>query len=382
MALGRLHDPVFPFHDLSRIARRHQHQYINAEPFAHAILDDLVQPGLLAELDLELPRSRTNMRRGTRERSGGARNGSVGTHVPGAHFSCGSMALCQRKRLVEHLKLVIDREADMGPVTRLFFAALRSAPFVRFLELLTGITGLIPDPAFFGSGVHLTAPGGILAVHADFNSLDVGRTRLRRRVNVFLYVNDDWPDEYGGHLELWDRNMSACRQRIHPSLGRLVVFSTTDFSYHGHLSALAAPHDRLRRSLALYYYTREHPQSECLDRDCDRAHSTLWQQPRGCARCIDPACRAFPFPEDSLGLEGELGRGSQVEASDHASPLSIARRESAPLERTHVRRGEMGTGLSARTRPSMSPGQSWLWRESTGTGTHQVREVRTGGGLQ
>jgi Rps23 Pro-64 3,4-dihydroxylase Tpa1-like proline 4-hydroxylase len=62
----------------------------------------------------------------------------------------------------------------------------------------------------------------MLQVHADFN-LRYGR---RRRVNTFLYVNPDWPDDFGGHLELWDRNMSECRQRISPKLGRFVAFSS------------------------------------------------------------------------------------------------------------------------------------------------------------
>ena len=47
------------------------------------------------------------------------------------------------------------------------FAALRSEPFVRFLELLSGIGGLVPDPGYEGSGVHLTGEGGLLAVHHD-----------------------------------------------------------------------------------------------------------------------------------------------------------------------------------------------------------------------
>ena len=78
-----------------------------------------------------------------------------------------------------------------------------------------------------GSGVHLTAPGGMLGVHADFNRYK--KFELRRRINTFLFLNDEWPERYGGDLELWNRNMSACVQRIAPLLGRFVVFSSTDY---------------------------------------------------------------------------------------------------------------------------------------------------------
>ncbi|EOD15660.1 hypothetical protein EMIHUDRAFT_211214 [Emiliania huxleyi CCMP1516] len=71
-----------------------------------------------------------------------------------------------------------------------------------------------------------------------------------------------------GHLELWNRNMTACRHRILPSLGRM------------------------RRSLALYYFTAGCPKQDCLG-DCDDSHSTLWQTPKGCQACQEPACKAY-----------------------------------------------------------------------------------------
>ena len=63
-----------------------------------------------------------------------------------------------------------------------------------------------------------------------------------------------------------------------------MVFSSTDFSYHGHPQPLAAPADRARRSLALYYYTVGRPSEECLSGDCDQKKGTLFKEPRGCAR--------------------------------------------------------------------------------------------------
>ena len=41
--------------------------------------------------------------------------------------------------------------------------------FTLFLETLTGIDNLIPDPYFIGGGIHLSGPGDFLKIHADFN---------------------------------------------------------------------------------------------------------------------------------------------------------------------------------------------------------------------
>lgn len=125
--------------------------------------------------------------------------------------------------------------------------------FVDFLEKLTGIKGLIPDPHFFGGAFHQILPGGKLDVHADFNRDE--RRKLDRRINVLVYLNEDWQDEWGGILELWNEDMTRCEQRVSPILNRCVIFNTTDHSYHGHADPLTCPPDRTRNSMAFYYYT-------------------------------------------------------------------------------------------------------------------------------
>ena len=134
----------------------------------------------------------------------------------------------------------------------------QSPPFLAFLEALTGIGPLIVDPTLFGAGLHQILRNGSLQIHADFNSHR--QLRLERRVNVFLFLNHDWDDAWGGELELWNRPMTQCEARIAPVRNRLVVFSSTDYSYHGHADPLACPPHRSRRSIAMYYYTRDRPQ--------------------------------------------------------------------------------------------------------------------------
>jgi Rps23 Pro-64 3,4-dihydroxylase Tpa1-like proline 4-hydroxylase len=145
----------------------------------------------------------------------------------------------------EKLKTAYDNEMKFGPATAALFSYLKSSTFITFLEHLTNIQDLIPDPHYQGSGIHQTLPGGKLDVHADFNRYT--RYDMHRRVNVFIYLNPHWNESYGGHLELWSRDLKSCHQRILPSLGRLTIFSSTDFSYHGHSTPLACPPNRSRR---------------------------------------------------------------------------------------------------------------------------------------
>ena len=129
-------------------------------------------------------------------------------------------------------------------------------PFVAWLERLTGITGLRPDPSLEGGGLHQTQRGGHLNIHADFTGHPHHPT-WRRRVNVILYLNEGWREEWGGALELWSRDMRACEQKIAPLFNRVAIFNTDKDSFHGLPDPLGCPDGTTRKSLALYYFTDE-----------------------------------------------------------------------------------------------------------------------------
>lgn len=128
---------------------------------------------------------------------------------------------------------------------------MNSGPFVDFLEDLTGIEGLVPDPHYFGAGLHQILPGGTLGVHVDHNLNP--RLNLYRRVSVVFYLNRDWVDDYQGHLELWSVDMAKCVKRISPNFGRMVVFTNSETSFHGHPQPLACLHGMTRKSLSAFY---------------------------------------------------------------------------------------------------------------------------------
>ena len=148
----------------------------------------------------------------------------------------------------------------VSDTVRCFLDAMNSFETLLWLEALTGIEGLIPDPYFGGGGVHQIEPSGFLKVHADFNVHP--KLKLDRRLNVLIYLNKDWREEWGGHLELWERGGRACVERILPIFNRTVVFSTSDTSYHGHPHPLASPPGVTRKSVSLYYYTAGRPAGE------------------------------------------------------------------------------------------------------------------------
>lgn len=137
--------------------------------------------------------------------------------------------------------------------TRQLLYALNSRPFIAFLESLTGIKGLIPDPYFMGGGIHIVANGGHLDIHADFNHHKL--MNLERRINVLIYLNKDWKPEYGGSFEIWNDDMSAQVESFAPIFNRMCCFNTTSRSWHGNPEPVNHPDGQPRQSIALYYYT-------------------------------------------------------------------------------------------------------------------------------
>ena len=177
----------------------------------------------------------------------------------------------------DQVKLASNGEGRFGELTKLFMHFLNSEPFLNFLSTLTGIANLVPDPYFVGGGYHQILPGGYLKIHADFNKHP--HNKLDRRLNVLIYLNKDWDESYGGHFQLWDKEMKECKAKIAPLFNRMAIFSTTDFSYHGHPDPLTCPPDRSRRSIALYYYTNGRPDSEINQGIED--HTTLFKYRAG-----------------------------------------------------------------------------------------------------
>jgi len=232
---------------LRDLALSHEKSYAQAQPFPHAVFDDFLPVEVAERLLSEFPAFDKDKWNNYNE-------------------------LFVRAGKYESLS-----ELQLSPFIRCFLYHLNSSTFLNFLELLSGINGLIPDPEI-GKTLRHYVRGGYLAVHTDFNWHR--KLKLHRRLNVILYMNKDWKPEYGGNLELWDPSMKFCVKKIAPLYNRCVIFTTTDTSYHGLPDPLNCPEGVTRKTFQLYYYTQE-----ISPRDDLKPHSSVFQ----------------PRPQDSWG---------------------------------------------------------------------------------
>ena len=183
------------------------------------------------------------------------------------------------KDVNQHKKLAFDAVEKLPQSIRDVLYFLNTRPMLKFLETLTGIQSVLPDPHYVGGGLHQIRPGGLLEVHADFSYHN--GIRLDRRINVLIYLNKDWKEEYGGHFELWDREVKRAEKKILPIFNRCAIFSTTSVSFHGHPVPLACPPERNRKSIATYYYSNGRPEE---DPELTHKHEVAFQQRPGVNR--------------------------------------------------------------------------------------------------
>lgn len=148
-------------------------------------------------------------------------------------------------------------DASKFPLAILKLHQLLASPeFVQTVSQMTGIPNLLPDPELIGGGIHETNSGGRLDVHVDFNFIE--KTQWHRRVNILIYFNKGWQEEYGGYLDLWDKDVKQCHGAFAPIFNRACGFSTSEISYHG-VTPVHCPPGKARKSFAVYYYTKEAP---------------------------------------------------------------------------------------------------------------------------
>jgi len=239
--------PLFDYKKLDHIAFKNSLAYQNVDPFPHIVMDDFLNENIVHALLEKFPIIKKK----------------AGQTTEAARTEVGTLA--------QPNKLWLSNQSGVDPIIRHLYWELNSAPFLSFLEKLTGIENLIADPHMAGGGVHETLKDGLLMIHADFNKHP--HFNLDRRLNILIYLNENWQDDWGGHLELWERDMSRCVKKIAPIAGRCVIFSTQRDSFHGHPHPLNCPAGNSRKSIAQYYYTIGRPANEDAS-----PHKTLWQE--------------------------------------------------------------------------------------------------------
>jgi Rps23 Pro-64 3,4-dihydroxylase Tpa1-like proline 4-hydroxylase len=225
MALAStISDQIFPYWKwnsrLSELAKR----YSGNLPFPHVHLQEFLDPVVASAIAEEFPAAGTE------------------AWTQYKHHNENKLGMAKRELFPPKLRSVADE--------------LNSPEFVAWLSTLTGIAGLMADPSLEGGGLHQSGPGGFLNVHTDF-SMHHYQKSWRRRVNVIVYLNPGWKEEWGGALEFWEMGMKRCGAKYTPLLNHAVIFTTDERSLHGFPDSLKCPASVARKSLAFYYYTVE-----------------------------------------------------------------------------------------------------------------------------
>lgn len=241
---------------IADLGRQFRAAYTSAQPFPHIVIDDFLNEDILDRC-LE-------------------------------HFPASPTSNAQYKRSQENLKFEFNPETLAPPLRSLFYS-FNSLPFIRFLEELTGISGLIPDPHFTGAGFHQVSQDGHLGIHADF--IRHAQLGLERRINVLIYLNKEWKAEDGGCFEIWDGAMKNRCVQVVPLFNRCVVFNTTSTSFHGNPEPVRNSAHIPRRSIALYYYTATWDEAR-------QPHTTRFQVRPGSRDQFDLSVRASELAAD------------------------------------------------------------------------------------
>jgi Rps23 Pro-64 3,4-dihydroxylase Tpa1-like proline 4-hydroxylase len=160
------------------------------------------------------------------------------------------------------------------PLLNNFFKEVNSPKFINLISEITGIENLLADDELFGGGLHQSINGAFLDVHVDFNIHP--KTNFHRRLNLIVYLNKNWEESFNGYLELWDMKNKKQIANIKPCFDRFVIFETNEISFHGHPKKLNTPLDVSRKSLAVYYYTKNRDENEIAEE-----HNTIYINTEG-----------------------------------------------------------------------------------------------------
>jgi len=236
--------------DLSKFnVQQLNNSFLYSEPFNHVIIDDFFDEVFLNSVLLEIKNY-------SDEQWYDTKNASINN---------------EPDSIVQSKKIALTDYNKMGIKSKSLIDLTRSEQFIKFLEDVTKINDLEHDPYLFGGGIHKVSTDGRLAIHSDFNIHPV--LNKFRRLNVLIYLNKNWNNNYHGELELWSKDMQKSDIQIAPIFNRVVIFRITDDAFHGHPLPWSAPVNIPRLSFALYYYTNDRPENEKAP-----FHWALWQK--------------------------------------------------------------------------------------------------------
>jgi Rps23 Pro-64 3,4-dihydroxylase Tpa1-like proline 4-hydroxylase len=146
-----------------------------------------------------------------------------------------------------------DYNQKQTPIAYELVSFLHSTEFVRWLEDVSEIKGLIPDIHLHGAGYMRCGNGDSLKIHTDFNWQ--GEIKLNRILTLVIYLNKEWKEEWNGDIQFWDKENKECVRKYFPNWGSCVVWEYDERGFHGHPNPLDCPEGEYRDGFRLFYYT-------------------------------------------------------------------------------------------------------------------------------
>jgi hypothetical protein len=202
---------------------QHVTTFRSAAPFNHLIIDDFFEPKIADGLAREIP-------------------------------DFDSPIWAEYNNPIE-IKKLCNRWDKFPPLTYSVLTHLNSPGFVDNLAVLVG-EKLFPDPGLNGGGWHTHRAGGKLNTHLDYSIHP--KLGLERRLNLIVYLQPEWCEEYGGALGLWEssadgKHPAELKVQIGCNFNRAVIFDTSQNSWHGLPEPVRSPEGINRNSIATYY---------------------------------------------------------------------------------------------------------------------------------
>ncbi len=220
------------FYDLESYIRKKKYIYQSGKPYPHIVIKNYFDQNFLSKVLDEFP----NLSKISSSKNYNNKN---------------------------EIKFSNNKKKNFKKNTKILFKFLNSKLFLNFVQNLASINEkLLPDFELNGGGLHEIKRGGVLKIHTDFNKHPY--KNIDRRINVLIYLNKQWKKNYGGNLELWNKSMKKCEKKIAPNFNTMVIFSTNDFTNHGHPNPLKCPETISRKSIATYYFSKGRPLKEIL----------------------------------------------------------------------------------------------------------------------
>jgi hypothetical protein len=214
---------IFDKDTLLNFASAYDHTYRMAEPFPHASLKNVIPWEIMDEIHRDFPSE---------------------TELDFEQLSEGNLLLSKPTLFPDSVGFLIKE--------------MSSPLFLTFLENLSGIKGLIPDPHFEGAGLNICKRGSLIDLYQDSNIHS--KLGLHKRVKIVLFLNKDWNPKWGGELELWAKDKGEPVKSIVPEFNRFICMSNSERCRYASLNQVNCPSGHVKKFISIYYYSAEPPE--------------------------------------------------------------------------------------------------------------------------